>query len=67
MVVVLVPPLQVDVVVLPLHLAEAEDLRVVGRAELEVRDADLDVTETEDSHGLIMHPARRRVEGWRST
>ena len=56
-VVVLVPALQVHVVVGALHLAEAEDLGVVRRAQLEVGDPHFDITQTEDSHGLIMHPA----------
>ena len=65
-VVVLVPPLQVDVTLVALDLAQPEDLGVVADAQLEVGDADFDVTETEDAHAIDLGPRTRSAIALRS-
>ena len=52
MVVVLVPPLQVDVAAVALDLPQPEDLGVVGGAQLEIGHPHFDMAETMDRHGF---------------
>ena len=55
----LIPALEEDAIVGPIGDVEAEHLGVIRLGQLEVRDGDIDMAETEYSHGLRQYGRRR--------